>query len=72
MDAASNDGWGSLNDRERQIVGLVVDGLTNPEIGAELGLSRSAVKWHLANIFRKLGVTSRTQLAVLATRHSQK
>ena len=71
MDAASNNGWGSLNERERQIVALVVDGLTNSEIGDELGLSRSAVKWHLANIFRKLGVTSRTQVAVMATRRSQ-
>ena len=42
---------------------LVVDRKTNPEIAAELFLSQKTVETHLRNIFRKLGVASRVELA---------
>jgi DNA-binding CsgD family transcriptional regulator/tetratricopeptide (TPR) repeat protein len=51
-----------LTAQEAQIVGLVRQGLSNPEIGARLFISRRTVEWHLRNIFNKLNVTSRRQL----------
>jgi DNA-binding CsgD family transcriptional regulator len=42
---------------------LVVDRKTNPEIAAELFLSQKTVETHLRNIFRKVGVSSRVELA---------
>jgi DNA-binding CsgD family transcriptional regulator/tetratricopeptide (TPR) repeat protein len=51
-----------LTPKEVQIVRLVREGLTNPEIGARLVVSPRTVEWHLRKIFGKLGVTSRRQL----------
>jgi DNA-binding NarL/FixJ family response regulator len=45
----------------------VVDGLSNPEIGSRLFMSRGTVKTHLSHIYAKLGVANRTELATLAT-----
>jgi DNA-binding NarL/FixJ family response regulator len=59
-------GWGSLTPTEQEVVGLVVEGLTNPEIGARLFMSRATVKTHLSHIYAKLGVANRTELATLA------
>ena len=56
-------GVGSLTERELQLARLVVDRKTNPEIAAELFLSQKTVETHLRNIFRKLGVASRVELA---------
>jgi DNA-binding CsgD family transcriptional regulator len=56
-------GLGSLTDRERQVARLVVARRTNPEIAAELFLSTKTVETHLRNIFHKLGLSSRVQLA---------
>ena len=53
----------SLTERELQLARLVVDRKTNPEIAAELFLSKKTVETHLRNIFRKIGVTSRVELA---------
>jgi DNA-binding NarL/FixJ family response regulator len=53
----------TLTEREHQLARLVVDRKTNPEIAAELFLSQKTVETHLRNIFRKLGVTSRVELA---------
>jgi DNA-binding CsgD family transcriptional regulator len=53
----------SLTERELQLTMLVVDRKTNPEIAGELFLSQKTVETHLRNIFRKVGVTSRVELA---------
>jgi DNA-binding NarL/FixJ family response regulator len=53
----------SLTGRELQVARLVVDRKTNPEIAAELFLSQKTVETHLRNIFRKLDVSSRVELA---------
>jgi DNA-binding NarL/FixJ family response regulator len=50
-------------ERELQLAMLVVDRKTNPEIAGELFLSQKTVETHLRNIFRKVGVTSRVELA---------
>jgi DNA-binding NarL/FixJ family response regulator len=61
----TGDGIGvdSLTERELQVARLVVDRKTNPEIAAELFLSQKTVETHLRNIFRKVGVSSRVELA---------
>jgi ATP/maltotriose-dependent transcriptional regulator MalT len=56
-------GIDSLTGRELQVARLVVDRKTNPEIATELFLSKKTVETHLRNIFRKLGVSSRVDLA---------
>ncbi|MGC9346873.1 MAG: Kelch repeat-containing protein [Anaerolineae bacterium] len=56
----------SLTDRELEITDLVAEGLTNREIAARLFLSPNTVKVHLRNIFTKTGVSSRTELSMLA------
>jgi DNA-binding NarL/FixJ family response regulator len=52
-----------FSHREKQVLELLLAGLTNGEIAAELFLSESTVKSHLASSFRKLGVSSRTEVA---------
>jgi DNA-binding CsgD family transcriptional regulator len=56
-------GIASLSARELELARLVVDRKTNPEIAAVLFLSQKTVESHLRNIFRKLGVNSRVELA---------
>jgi DNA-binding NarL/FixJ family response regulator len=53
----------ALTARELQLAQLVVERKTNPEIAAELFLSQKTVESHLRNIFRKVGVSSRVDLA---------
>jgi predicted ATPase/DNA-binding CsgD family transcriptional regulator len=56
-------GWDSLTPTELDVVRLTVDGLSNPEIGRRLFMSRGTVKAHLSHIYAKLGVANRTELA---------
>ncbi|HET6529015.1 MAG TPA: LuxR C-terminal-related transcriptional regulator [Actinoplanes sp.] len=62
-------GWSSLTPTERQVARLVAEGLTNPEVGARLFISRGTVKTHLSHIFAKLHTANRTELAAAAQRH---
>jgi DNA-binding NarL/FixJ family response regulator len=57
-----------LSDREFQVVRLIVEGLSNKEISKRLGLSDKTIKNHISHILAKLGLTARTQVAVLALR----
>jgi DNA-binding NarL/FixJ family response regulator len=50
-----------LTAREREILTLVADGLTNATIGKQLWVTEQTVKFHLSNIYRKLGVSNRTE-----------
>jgi DNA-binding NarL/FixJ family response regulator len=60
---ANGAGIESLTGRELQVARLVVDRKTNPQIAAELFLSQKTVETHLRNIFHKMGVTTRADLA---------
>ncbi|EFL35757.1 luxR family two-component system response regulator [Streptomyces viridochromogenes DSM 40736] len=57
----------SLSPREREILALIGDGLTNREIGKKLYLSEKTVKNHISRLLAKLGVQRRVQAAVLAS-----
>lgn len=50
-----------LSRREREVMQCASQGMTNPQIAAELSVSTHAVKFHLASIYRKLGVANRTE-----------
>jgi DNA-binding CsgD family transcriptional regulator len=65
-----SSGWASLTPTEREVVGLIAEGLRNADIAQRLFVSPSTVKTHLAHIFIKLGVTTRAELAAVATRRS--
>lgn len=54
---------GQLSETERRIVELVVAGWRNHEVAAELSLSPNTIAWNLSKVYRKLGVSSRTELA---------
>jgi DNA-binding NarL/FixJ family response regulator len=58
---AAAGGGDDLTARERQILVLVSDGLTNAKIGRELWVTEQTVKFHLSNVYRKLGVANRTE-----------
>jgi len=58
-------GWDSLTEAELGIAQLVAGGLTNREVGARLFMSHHTVDAHLRQIFRKLDISSRVQLARL-------
>jgi DNA-binding CsgD family transcriptional regulator len=61
-------GWGALTPTELDVVRLVAQGLTNPDIAKKLFIARNTVKVHLQHVFAKLGVSTRAELAADATR----
>ena len=58
----------ALSGREREVLLLVAQGMANKQIARELGIAQSTVKSHVGNIFGKLGLLSRTQVALYAAR----
>jgi DNA-binding CsgD family transcriptional regulator len=61
-------GWESLTPTELTVIELVAEGLTNPQIGQRMFISRGTVKVHLSHIFAKLGTLTRSELAAEAAR----
>jgi predicted ATPase/DNA-binding CsgD family transcriptional regulator len=65
-------GWGGLTPAEAQVAELAATGISNPEIGERLFMSRSTVKTHLSRVYAKLSVANRTELAAaLAAEHAR-
>jgi DNA-binding CsgD family transcriptional regulator len=63
-------GWASLTPTELRVAALVAEGLTNPQIGERMFISRGTVKVHLSHIFAKLNIATRSELATAATRQA--
>jgi two-component system, NarL family, nitrate/nitrite response regulator NarL len=64
--AIAENGLTVLTDRERQIMALVSEGLSNKEIGRRLNIADGTIKVHLHHIYQKLEISNRTVLAALA------
>ena len=58
-----------LSEREREVVALVANGLTNKEIAAELVISQNTARSHVSRILDKLGLTRRSEAARFAAQH---
>lgn len=56
----------NLSDRELEVLGLLTEGLNNPQIGEKLIISRSTVKFHVSSILGKLGVSNRAEAVAIA------
>ena len=69
-DPAGAAALATLTPREREILGLLADGLDTREIAAELVVSQATVRNHVQNILSKLGVHSRLEAVVLYVRHA--
>jgi two-component system, NarL family, response regulator LiaR len=59
----------NLTERERDVLGLMIEGLNNTQIAGRLTVSPSTIKSHVSNILSKLGVASRTEAVTIALRH---
>jgi DNA-binding CsgD family transcriptional regulator len=66
----ATSGWDALTATEVKIAQLAAQGRTNPEIGAQLFISRRTVQTHLSHVFVKLDISSRVELALIASRRS--
>ena len=62
---------GALTPRERELVLLATEGLSNKEIARRIGVTEGTVKIHLHNVYQKLGVTNRTAMTNLALTHRE-
>ncbi|MEV4135151.1 response regulator transcription factor [Dactylosporangium sp. NPDC049742] len=62
------DALGGLTDRERQVLALVAEGLTNAEIGLRLHVTAGTAKTHVARLLHKLDARDRIQLVIIAHR----
>jgi DNA-binding NarL/FixJ family response regulator len=62
------DPFAELSEREREILRLIAEGHANKEIASRLVISERTARTHVSNILRKLGLSSRTQAALLAVR----
>ena len=60
---------GGLSDRELDVLRLVADGCSNPEIGRRLGISRRTAEHHVQHIYDKIGVSTRAAAALFALEH---
>jgi DNA-binding NarL/FixJ family response regulator len=58
------EGASPLSQRETAVLEMVASGRTNTEAAEQLGVSVHAIKFHLASIYRKLGVSNRTEAAI--------
>ena len=58
-----------LSDREREVLALIVQGLSNEEIAEQLVISHATARHHVSACLQKLGAANRAQAAVLATKH---
>jgi DNA-binding NarL/FixJ family response regulator len=65
VEAATGDRWG-LSERELEVLALVASGRTNGQIGAALFISTKTASVHVTHILDKLGVSSRTEAALVA------
>jgi DNA-binding CsgD family transcriptional regulator len=61
-------GWDSLTTTEPEVAALVAEGLTNPQIAERLFVRPATVKTHISHIFAEVGVSTRAELAALASR----
>lgn len=64
-DASLDSPWASLSEREREVLRIAGSGLSNKDIALRLQISARTVQVHLAHIFEKLGVASRTEAVIL-------
>jgi len=67
----TSDALAVLTDRERQILELIGEGLTNRQIGERIFLAEKTIKNYVSSLLAKLGLERRTQAAVFATRNPQ-
>lgn len=65
-----DDTIGVLSSREHEVLKLIAEGLFNKEIAYKLSISEKTVKNHVSNIFKKIGVSDRTQAAVYAIKNN--
>ena len=67
--ASAASRFAGLSEREREVLALIADGLSNTDIAARLNISEKTVRNHTSNLFDKLGVWSRAQAIVFARDH---
>jgi DNA-binding CsgD family transcriptional regulator len=71
VDPALLSRWSNLTDSERSVAELVGRGVSNKQAGRQLFISRYTVDYHLRGIYRKLGISSRVELARLLGEHCE-